>query len=73
MPKPPDEPEPSTYFEYERARRSVTNPGEDAVSGAAPLPRLPPSSPWHHDPVPDEPTINREEDGDAFGVPIDQA
>jgi hypothetical protein len=60
-PKKPDDPEPSTYFEIEQHR--LQNPGEEKAGGPR-MPRLPETSPWHHDPVPPEPTINREEDGD---------
>jgi hypothetical protein len=55
--------EPATYFEIEQRR--LTNPGEDKIS-ASDIPSLPPTSPWHHDPVPAEPTIDRSrEDGDT--------
>jgi hypothetical protein len=59
----PGDREAVTYFELER--RSSANPGEDPPpSPGDVLPALPPSSPWHHDPVGPEPTIDRTEDGD---------
>jgi hypothetical protein len=64
---PTPDPEPSTYFEIEQRR--LHNPGEDKVGA---LPPQPPTSPWATDPVPDEPTIDRSDDGDVMGVPIDQ-
>jgi hypothetical protein len=60
--------EPVTYFELQR--RSNADPGETPTGNA--IPSLPPSSPWHSDPVPPEPTIDRSEDGDVMGTPIDQ-
>jgi hypothetical protein len=71
MPKPrnTDEPEPSTYFEIEQRR--LVNPREEKASGdISSLPELPASSPWHHDPVPDEPTIDRTEDAATGGPNI---
>jgi hypothetical protein len=67
MPKPrnTDEPEPSTYFEIEQRR--LVNPREEKVGGdISSLPELPATSPWSRDPVPDEPTIDRREDGDTL-------
>jgi hypothetical protein len=68
---PEPEPEPVSYFQLERRRRA--NPGEDKPGfNIAELPPQP-SGPWSSSPGPgDEPTINREEDGVAVGVPIDQ-
>jgi hypothetical protein len=64
-PKTHDDPEPSTYFEIEQQR--LNNPGEEKVAPV--MPRLPPTSPWHHDPVPDEPTIDRSiEDGPTINI-----
>ena len=61
-----DESEPSTFFEIEQRR--LVNPGEGKVS-ANDIPPLPPSSPWHHDPVPPEPTIDRSiEDGPTVNI-----
>jgi hypothetical protein len=64
--RPPDiDREPVTYWEYERSRREVTNPGEDATSGSMPMPRLPSTSPWHKsidEIVGVEPPINTTED-----------
>jgi hypothetical protein len=67
----PGDREPVTLFEL--ARRSIANPppGETPALGDA-IPLLPPSSPWAADPVPSEPTIDRSEDGDVMGTPIDQ-
>jgi hypothetical protein len=64
--------EPRTYFEYERARRSITNPGEEPTGNPLSYPKLPAGSPWSEDPVPPEEPINRTEDGVAVGIPIDQ-
>jgi hypothetical protein len=63
---PPDiDKEPSTYFEIEQRR--LDNPGEEKVAPV--MPALPASSPWHHDPVPPEPTIDRsQEDGDTINI-----
>jgi hypothetical protein len=65
----PGDREPVTYFELER--RKTADPNEPP-SGA--IPPLPSSSPWARDPVPDEPTIDRSEDGDGdtMGVDINQ-
>ena len=74
MPKPhnTDEPEPSTYFEIEQQR--LNNPGESKVGNdAASLPPMPASSPWGSGPGPgDELPIDRSEDGDTFGRPLDE-
>jgi hypothetical protein len=63
----PGDREPVTLFELER--RKSAGPGEDtpALPGAA-FPPLPSSSPWARDPVPDEPTIDRTEDGDTINI-----
>jgi len=58
---------PTSYFTLEERRRS-----SDLKLGGEPLPPLPKTH-WSNDPVPDEPTVNREDDGDTFGTPIDQA
>ena len=62
MPKPHDEPEVTTYFQLQRNRDGLPDPGESKPAPV--MPALPPSSPWHHDPVPPEPTIDRREDAD---------
>jgi hypothetical protein len=62
----PGDREPTTYFELERQK--IADPNEPP-SGA--VPPLPSSSPWHRDLVPDEPPIDRTEDGDSMGVAID--
>ena len=65
MSKPHDEPEPTTYFQIERS--CLVNPREEKVSSdISSLPPQPASSPWSRDPVPDEPTIDRREDGDTL-------
>jgi hypothetical protein len=62
--------EPTTYFEIERRKSAAPEIGGDKIGGD--LPPMPASSPWAGDPVPDEPTIDRREDGDIMGTPIDQ-
>jgi hypothetical protein len=59
-----DELEVTTYFQVQRNRDSVgeAKPGD--------VPKLPPTSPWHHDPCGDEPLI--EGDSNTMGIPIDQ-
>ena len=52
---------PVSYFTLEERRRS-----SDLKLGGEPLPKLPTASPWHHDPVPDEPPVDRRDDGDFF-------
>jgi hypothetical protein len=66
----PGDREPTTYFELQRKGLS-SDP--DSLRGiSAEIPPLPPSSPWASDPVPDEPLIDRSDDGDEMGVEIDQ-
>jgi hypothetical protein len=65
----PGDREPTSYFQMERARRQLDEP---AGNEPGDIPPLPASSPWHHDPVPAEPTVDRTEDGDTVGIPIDQ-
>jgi hypothetical protein len=61
----PDSPDGATsYFQLERNRAGETR------LGGQPPPKLPSSSPWHHDPVPDEPLI--EGDSNSMGIEIDQ-
>ena len=62
MSKPRDEPEATTYFQLQRNRDGLPDPGESKPAPV--MPPLPPTSPWHHDPVPPEPTIDRREDAD---------
>ena len=72
MPSPPNPiSEPISMFELERRRRGL-DPG--AAEPSDEIPQLPSSSPWSGtNPGPgDEPTINREEDSDVMGTPIDQ-
>ena len=66
----PGDREPTSYFQLERRRRQLDEPVE---SEAGNFPALPPSSPWSAENViPDEPLIDRREDGDVTGFPIDQ-
>jgi hypothetical protein len=59
-----DELEVTTYFQLQRNRDGLPEPGESEPAPV--MPPLPPTSPWSHDPVPDEPTIDRREDGDTY-------
>jgi hypothetical protein len=69
MKRPDDDDKPaSTYFDLQR--RASANPGEPPIGTA--IPPLPPSSPWASDPVGPEPLIDRTEDADTVGIPIDQ-
>jgi hypothetical protein len=61
-PRSDDRPEATTYFEIQRNRDGLPEPGESKPTPV--MPALPPTSPWHHDPVPSEPTIDRREDSD---------
>jgi hypothetical protein len=66
----PGDREPISYFEMERRRRQLDEPGENEPGD---VPALPPSSPWSSaNVIPDEPLIDRREDGDTTGFPIDQ-
>ena len=65
----PGDREPVSYFEMERRRRQLDEPAENVPGD---IPKLPPSSPWAADPVGPEPPIDRREDGDIVGYPIDQ-
>jgi hypothetical protein len=57
----------TTYFQLQRNRDGIPEPGEEKPAPV--MPTLPPSSPWHHDPVPAEPTIDRSrEDGDTIDM-----
>jgi hypothetical protein len=64
MPKTPDsdDDQPRTWFEWER--RKISQPELKGLNQE--LPPQPAGSPWAADPVPDEPLINREEDGPTF-------
>jgi hypothetical protein len=68
MPKPPDDPEPVSYFQLQQQRRP--NPGEEKVSSdISTLPPQPAGSPWAADPSGDEPTIDRSnEDGPTINI-----
>jgi hypothetical protein len=63
--------EPVTYFELQRRRDNTPEPGEATSDDIASLPPLPSTSPWSGNQLP-EPTIDRTEDGDFVGFPIDQ-
>jgi hypothetical protein len=67
--KPKDsdfEPEPISYFELQRRRDGLPEAGEPEPGD---IPKLPPSSPWHRDLVPEEPTIDRSrEDGPFINI-----
>ena len=69
MSKPHDEPEATTYFQLQRNRDGLPEPGESKPAPV--MPPLPPTSPWHHDPCGDEPLVDRSEDSDVMGVAID--
>jgi hypothetical protein len=60
--------EPTSYFQLERRRAGDTKLGGEPLTTP-----LPTSSPWSGgNPGPgDEPTIDRSEDGDVMGVPLD--
>jgi hypothetical protein len=65
-----DEPEATTYFQLQRNRDGLPEPGEEKVAPV--MPPLPTSSPWHHDPCGDEPSVDRSDDADVMGVKIDE-
>jgi hypothetical protein len=68
----PADDQPTSYFEWQRRADEHPELGGESVINTK-LPALPASSPWGSGPGPgDEPTINREEDGDVMGTPIDQ-
>jgi hypothetical protein len=64
-----DELEVTTYFQVQRNRDGLPEPGESKPAPV--MPPLPPTSPWHHDPCGDEPLVDRSEDSDVMGVAID--
>ena len=67
--KPHDEPaEAATYFELQRNRDGLPEPGESKPAPV--MPTLPPSSPWSAENMtPDEPLIDRSrEDGDTINI-----
>ena len=68
-----DEPEVTTYFQLQRNRDSLPEPGESKPAPV--MPPLPASSPWSAENVlPDEPTIDRSaEDGDFINIHGDQS
>jgi hypothetical protein len=68
-PRSDDEPEATTYFQLQRNRDGLPEPGESKPAPV--MPKLPPESPWAAENQP-EPTIDRTDDGDVTGVPIDQ-
>jgi hypothetical protein len=66
MSKPHSEDEPAeatTYFQLQRNRDGLPEPGESKPAPV--MPPLPPTSPWHRDPVPAEPLVDRREDSDT--------
>jgi hypothetical protein len=65
----PGDREPVSYFEMERRRRQLDEPAENEPGD---VPALPPTSPWHHDPVGKEPPIDRSCDGASLGYAVDQ-
>jgi hypothetical protein len=66
--KPHDEPaEATTYFQVQRNRDGLPEQGESKTAPV--MPSLPASSPWSAENViPDEPTIDRSEDGDFINI-----
>jgi hypothetical protein len=63
--------EPISYFELQRRRDGIPEPGE--ARGDIPPPPLPTTSPWGSGPQPgDEPPVDRSDDADVMGVEIDQ-
>jgi hypothetical protein len=70
--KPRNEPEATTYFQLQRNRDGLPEPGEEKPSGdVSSLPPQPSTSPWAADPVPAEEPIDRREDGDVFIQPTE--
>jgi hypothetical protein len=71
-PKPPQDDAapkpvpPSTYYGWQQ---QLTDDKPNTVHD---LPKQPAGSPWAGDPVPAEEPIDRREDSDVMGVPIDQ-
>jgi hypothetical protein len=62
--------EPRSYFEFEKRKRANPELGVGAISGNIKYPRLPETSPWASDPVPQEPSVDRSEDA-STGVKTD--
>ena len=63
--KPLEDDDPSSpvsYFTLEARKQS-----DGTLLGGQPMPKLPKTH-WSNDPVPAEPTINREEDGDTIDI-----
>ena len=57
----------TTYFQLQRNRDGIPEPGEERPGGdVAQLPPQPASSPWSGDPCGDEPLVDRTEDADRF-------
>jgi hypothetical protein len=66
MSKPHNEPEATTYFQLQRNRDGLPEPGESKPAPA--MPKLPPESPWAAEQLP-EPTIDRSrEDGPTVNI-----
>jgi hypothetical protein len=72
MSKPHDEPEVTTYFQLQRNRDGLPDPGEDRPGGdVSQLPPLPANSPWGSGPGPGrEELIDRTEDAATGGPDI---
>ena len=67
-----NEPEVTTYFQLQRNRDGLPEQGESKTAPV--MPSLPASSPWSAENViPDEPTIDRSEDGDFINIHGDQS
>jgi hypothetical protein len=63
-----NEPEGATYFEIQRNRDGLPEPGESKPAPV--MPALPPTSPWSaENMIPDEPTVDRSiEDGPIINI-----
>ena len=62
-----NEPEVTTYFQLQRNRDGLPEPGEEKPAPV--MPPLPPSSPFASDPVGPEPLIDRSiEDGPTINI-----
>ena len=68
-----DRPDATTYFELQRNRDGLPEPGESKPAPV--MPPLPASSPWSaENMIPDEPTVDRSiEDGDFINIHGDQS
>jgi hypothetical protein len=57
-----NQPEATTYFQLQRNRDGLPEPGEEKPAPV--MPALPSTSPWSSDPCGPEPLIDRREDAD---------